>query len=65
MYTIPMRQDGKEPFHLPLSLQYSVFAPTSEYPFLQLKWYWDPSTEPLPLTKPLDNDEGRTGHTRK
>ena len=58
-----MRQLGTEPFQFPWSLQYNVFVPTSEYPCLQLNWYCDPATEPLPLTNPFGMDEGRTRHS--
>lgn len=60
---LPFWQAGTEPFHFPCLLQYNVFVPAREYPFLQLKWSWDPSTEPLPLTKPFGINEGRTGQS--
>ncbi len=59
-----MRHFGIEPFQFPRSLQYNMFAPTSEYPCLQLNWCSDPSTKPLPLTKPFGIDEGRRGHSK-
>lgn len=60
---LPLRHFGTEPLHAPLWLQNKVSLPTSEYPCLQLNLYWDPSTEPLPFTKPFDIDEGRTGQS--
>lgn len=60
---IPMKQFGRDPFHLPCPLQYNTFAPTRKYPFLQRKWYTLPSTDPEPIIKPFNNDDRSAGHS--